>query len=443
MYMLHAQRLRYLILIRRLALTASLFLIVFSAGPAHAVPQFARRYNVKCSACHTIVPVLNEQGALFKRLGYHLPPALMKGQPAPKMSFLVRSEPKWDLSNNASMAVTDFGFQSQRNTADGTPPSSTSAFQVNSWNMYAAGWIPDTQFFYYSEFDIVTDGVTSPELMNANFGYSGGNARHSWFVNGGRQHLQVAQGTRAAQVNSLALSAPLAFENSSPTNFVFDQSPVGLTGGYTWSSDGYKRVFAMTGKITNGDNADGSEILGSSNKNSKDLWADVDYWYAPESGISFVEYYGNKLQVQNSGAHDQFTYQPTIRRQGLFGNYMLDVGASKLDLLGGWMHAKDDWEITKGAADGFFRSNAFFAEADFYARPDLAVTARYDKIFQTEPDGPGRQSMRGWTAAVNKNLTAAGNIVARAGYSFTTGRDPSSAMKSTSSQYEADILFNF
>jgi hypothetical protein len=31
-----------------------------------AVPQFSRRYNIKCSACHTIAPVLNEQGWMFK-----------------------------------------------------------------------------------------------------------------------------------------------------------------------------------------------------------------------------------------------------------------------------------------------------------------------------------------------------------------------------------------
>ena len=74
------------------------------AQQARAVPQFARRYNLKCSACHTIVPVLNEQGYLFKRLGYHLPPALVSGQPGSVMSYIVRSEPKWDLFNNLSVA---------------------------------------------------------------------------------------------------------------------------------------------------------------------------------------------------------------------------------------------------------------------------------------------------------------------------------------------------
>jgi hypothetical protein len=97
-------------------------------------------------------------------------------------------------------------------------------------------------------------------------------------------------------VYSLLLSPPLLFENASPTNFVVDQSPVGVSAGYTWISDSYRRVFAASAKITNGDSADGSEILTSSNRNSKDAWVDLDFWYAPESGITFIDYYGKKDQ---------------------------------------------------------------------------------------------------------------------------------------------------
>jgi len=408
---------------------------------ARAVPQFARRYNLKCSACHTIVPVLNEQGYLFKRLGYHLPPALVNGQPGSAMSYIVRSEPKWDLFNNLSVAVTDFSFQTDRSTTEGTTPTSTSAFQVNAWNSYAAGWIPDTNFFYFSEFDIVTDGATNPQLMNAYFGYSGGNARSSWYVAGGREHLQIGEGSRAAQVYSLLPSSPLLFETAGPTNFMIDQAPVGIDAGYTWASDGYKRVFAATAKVTNGDNADGSEILGPSTKNAKDLWLDLDYWYAPESGVTFLNYYGRKNQIQNSGLSDQFTYEPTIRRQGVFANYMLPN--SKVDVLGGYLHSKDDWQQTSGVGDGYFKANDCFGEGDYYLKPGLVIATRYDLLHQTIPNGPGLESIHDWTIAGNKNFTPSGNIVGRLGYSYSSGRDPSTAVKSTSSQFQADIMFNF
>ena len=66
------------------------FLLLSLPEKAAAVPQFARRYEVRCSACHTIVPVLNEQGYMFKRLGYHLPPALEEGKVTPWISDLVK-----------------------------------------------------------------------------------------------------------------------------------------------------------------------------------------------------------------------------------------------------------------------------------------------------------------------------------------------------------------
>jgi hypothetical protein len=86
------------------------------------------------------------------------------------------------------------------------------------------GWLPDTNFFYLAEFDIITNGTVSPTLTNAYFGYAGGNAKSSWYLAGGREHLQIGEGTRAAEVYSLLLASPLLFENSGPTNFILDQS---------------------------------------------------------------------------------------------------------------------------------------------------------------------------------------------------------------------------
>lgn len=416
--------------------------VLFTLAPSQltAVPQFSRRYDLKCSACHTIVPVLNEQGYLFKRLGYHLPPALSKEQPAPTISYLVQQEPQWSLSNNLSAAVTDFGYQAQRTTQEGQSPSASSGFQVDTWNSYAAGWIPDTNFFYMTEFDIVTNGAMSLNLPNAYFGYSGGTAKSSWYVAGGREHLQMGNGTRAAQVYSLIPASPLLFESASPTNFMIDQSPVGIEAGYTLASNGYHNVFAATAKVTNGDNADGSENLGVSSKSGKDIWLDVDWWYAPESGVTFLSYYGNKDQIQNSGLTNQFTYRPTIRRQGVFANYMFDY---KVDFLGGYLRSKDDWEYVSGVPGGFFQANDFFGEIDYYIRPGLALAGRYDFLNQTITNGVGNQPIRDWTAAVNKNLTRSGNIVGRIGYSYMDGRDPITALRSKTWGIQADVMFNF
>jgi hypothetical protein len=38
--------------------------------PSQAMPNFAQAYGVKCSVCHTMVPLLNANGRYVQRTGY-------------------------------------------------------------------------------------------------------------------------------------------------------------------------------------------------------------------------------------------------------------------------------------------------------------------------------------------------------------------------------------
>jgi hypothetical protein len=58
---------------KRAATVIGGLLIFFFAKPAHAVPIFAERYGLSCSACHTAVPDLNAFGNAFRRNGFVLP----------------------------------------------------------------------------------------------------------------------------------------------------------------------------------------------------------------------------------------------------------------------------------------------------------------------------------------------------------------------------------
>ena len=56
-----------------LAATLTLvFLILSSAQHANALPAFARKYGLRCSACHESWPMLNYFGQKFKDNGYQL-----------------------------------------------------------------------------------------------------------------------------------------------------------------------------------------------------------------------------------------------------------------------------------------------------------------------------------------------------------------------------------
>ena len=56
-------------------LAGGLLLSIFflsSVNQAHALPAFARKYGLRCSACHEAWPMLNYFGQKFKDNGYQL-----------------------------------------------------------------------------------------------------------------------------------------------------------------------------------------------------------------------------------------------------------------------------------------------------------------------------------------------------------------------------------
>lgn len=56
--------------------TALAVAAAFLTSPAAATPQFARRFELGCTACHTLPPQLNAEGLAFAANGYRLPPTL-------------------------------------------------------------------------------------------------------------------------------------------------------------------------------------------------------------------------------------------------------------------------------------------------------------------------------------------------------------------------------
>jgi hypothetical protein len=48
------------------------FLVLTCSQPANALPAFARKYGLRCSACHESWPMLNYFGQKFKDNGYQL-----------------------------------------------------------------------------------------------------------------------------------------------------------------------------------------------------------------------------------------------------------------------------------------------------------------------------------------------------------------------------------
>jgi hypothetical protein len=132
----------------------TVFPLLFCAGlgvslssPAFAVPAFARKYGLRCSACHEAWPKLNNFGLVFRDNGYQL----MNEEDSPiyhepayfPISF--RATPQWHREASNRVAV---------DTVPGDPKSGlgevgiiTSGFDLSGLDLWTAGTLSDNISF--------------------------------------------------------------------------------------------------------------------------------------------------------------------------------------------------------------------------------------------------------------------------------------------------------
>jgi len=109
----------------RKRLASSVFLasliLSFAVGDAHALPAFARKYGLRCSACHEAWPMLNYFGQKFKDNGYQL----MNDRDAPIWQnngywpVTMRITPFWHRESTDKVAVDQAPSGQQQITAHG------------------------------------------------------------------------------------------------------------------------------------------------------------------------------------------------------------------------------------------------------------------------------------------------------------------------------------
>ncbi len=421
--------------------------VLFMPTSGKAIPAFARKYGVKCYTCHTVPPALNKNGYMFKRLGYRMPPDEMDGtKPAPKITELDKNN-RFDITNVVALLLNgSFTYDSTKadagnvtsaspstSCASGTAQTSTcNSFNLDEAALFLAGTVPNTGFSYFAHYEMYQGGSNG---LEQGFGvYTGGRANSSYFVKVGEIHMQEGEGTRAAMFYNLFPDPAPTLTDGSPINFSLDQHPVGVDFGYTWAGNYFKNVFAISGKVTNGLNADGSEILDTSTKDSKDFWVDADYWFGPDGGVTAMMYRGTKDQATGDGLG---TYSANINRVGVFGNYLFK---DKFDVLGGYMHSSDDWKATPTSTIAQYTSNAFRGEADYYVKQGTVIMARYDRITKTIPTNPTMHT-QAWAIGAERGLTETGNVVLRANYRQQHDGDPVALTGTTDKLFKVDIRY--
>jgi len=129
-----------------------LFAVVFLqlVPSAHALPAFARKYGLRCSACHEAWPMLNYFGQKFKDNGYQL----MNDRDAPiwlNPSYwpaTFRMTPNWhrDTQNRAPFDLESIPGTTQ--SGSGERSTAATGFDLSGLDFHTAGTLEKNISFY-------------------------------------------------------------------------------------------------------------------------------------------------------------------------------------------------------------------------------------------------------------------------------------------------------
>jgi hypothetical protein len=117
-------------------------------SPAHAIPAFARKYGLPCSACHEAWPMLNNFGQTFKDNGYQLG----NGHDAPiyyepsYWPIMFRTTPQWHRESNNRRVVDVNPGNPSAGQVEGTVTSS--GFDSGGLDVVTAGTLYQNISFF-------------------------------------------------------------------------------------------------------------------------------------------------------------------------------------------------------------------------------------------------------------------------------------------------------
>ncbi len=356
---------------------ASARLRAYEAGYFNAMPNFARKYNMACTGCHTTIPRLNRFGYEFRRAGYRLPEELGEEQRMKfENTFAARIQPRYDYARH--------------NT--GTTKSTTNQLTLAEVTLYPLS--ASFGKWYGSLVELSLSAEDFFEVENAYIRYTRGDSTQAISARVGVFHPFEGYG---ASDRPFSLSRPLfqtvAADHNGSTYFTpwnFDQS--GLEVAYARGRTSVAATI-FNGLVVRDDEgafkafpaAGGNlqRVAGFSGHNSKDIQLFVNQVLRLNgSGISGYFYSGSVDLPIPGTASPAFapatSFSNHFYRGALYGSWML---ARRLGVQGGFQWGQDHfYDTTAASASGTFKSSGFFAEVFAPLTRNLTSGLRYDSF---------------------------------------------------------------
>jgi hypothetical protein len=385
-------------------------LVIFLAGiqAAHAIPSFARKYGMPCSACHEAWPMLNNFGQTFKDNGYQLG----NGKDSPVYQdpsywpIMFRTTPIWHRENNNRKAV------------DLVPGDTTSGLVERSVT---------TSGFDQSGLDIITAGTLSNNIsfFVQPFINAGGRSAllQSWVRLdnlAGSPWLNLKMGKfELDEVISQERILTLNVNGGSYYNYFF--TPLGDNNVFTGiggnllgvellghSSNDYTRYSVSVLSSNNG-------TPGLTSNSTYDVYANFNQAFeVPRLGMQRIGVYGyfgqSPTYFQTSGGRPILgtgTGNRSFYRAGAYGQWYV----GKFDFQTFFMHGQDNVflgnsvpanqpaSLPLGAVGPSW--NGGFVETHFAYNPRFILTGRYELVRMSRQANPSIRSDAGnldsWT----------------------------------------------
>jgi hypothetical protein len=120
--------------------------------PAYAIPAFARKYGLPCSACHEAWPMLNNFGQTFKDNGYQLGndrDSPIYQQPG-YWPIMFRVTPQWHRESNNRLAIDKVAGDGKSGQVESTVTAS--GFDLSSIDIVTAGTLSKNISFFVQPF---------------------------------------------------------------------------------------------------------------------------------------------------------------------------------------------------------------------------------------------------------------------------------------------------
>lgn len=355
------------------ALSLTLATVVFITN-TEAMPNFARKYNLPCSGCHTVIPRLNETGFNFRAAGYRMPEEIGKPVPTFNLGDYVtgRVQANYAISSSTPAGAT-------------SPTATTNQMQFTEFTLYPITGALTKNLSSMAELTLLPEDFM--EVENAYVRYNTGDEKNFFSARAGIFHPFEGYG---ASDRPMALTRPMiqttAANQTGSTYFTpwnFDM--VGAELGYNMNRTSI-RAAIFNGIYYNPSEAKafpatGGNLIkpaGAPSNGSLDFQLFLTQLLTEDGGgVSGYLYAGNiDLPTGLTSSNiDSAYFQDKYLRYAIYASYPIQRAL----VLAGYQQGTDNtWNKTTWAKGDNFGSKGWFAEANYTPVDLFGFGLRYD-----------------------------------------------------------------